>query len=78
MRLHSPVLGLLGLLALGAVAVQLLDGSLDVQAAASRIAVVLAVLLVVERVVLPLARALVGRPAPPPDPDAPEADRPRP
>lgn len=59
MRLRTPFLGLLGLLAVGLVAVQLLQGALSVTDAAVRVAVVAGVLTLVERVVLPLARTLV-------------------
>jgi hypothetical protein len=61
-RLRSPLLALVGLLALGAVGLRLLDGRLSVAQGAMRIVIVLAVLLAVERVVLPLCRALVGGP----------------
>jgi hypothetical protein len=69
--LQSPVLGLLGLVALGLVAVKLYQGDLTITQAAGRIAVVAGVLVVTERLLLPLARSLVrsGRPpepAPPP------------
>ena len=69
MRLRSQALALLGLSALAIVAVLLLTGALSVEEAATRIAVVLVVLLVAERVLLPLARALVG-PAKEPEPAA--------
>ena len=60
MRLRSQPLALLGLSALAIVGVLLLTGALDVEEAAVRIAVVLVVLVVAERVLLPLARSLVG------------------
>jgi hypothetical protein len=60
MRLKTPFLGLLGLLAVGLVAMQLVQGALTVTEAAVRIAVVAAALTVVERLVLPLARTLVS------------------
>lgn len=60
MRLRTPFLGLLGLVAVGLVAVQLVQGSLSVTEAAVRVAVVAGVLALVERVALPLARALVS------------------
>jgi hypothetical protein len=58
------MLGLLGLVALGLVAVKLYTGDLSVTQAAGRIAVVAGVLLFAERLLLPLARSLVtsGRP----------------
>ena len=63
MRVQSPVLALVGLLALGVVALDLLQGGLTVAQAGTRAAVVLGVLVVVDRLVLPLARMLVGAPA---------------
>ncbi|MDP9436201.1 MAG: hypothetical protein M3P93_13840 [Actinomycetota bacterium] len=71
MRLRSQALALLGLSALAIVAVLLLTGALSVEEAATRIAVVLVVLLVAERVLLPVARSLVG-PAKEPEPVAQE------
>lgn len=65
MRLRSPLLALVGLFALGAVGLRLLDGRLSVSEAAMRIVIVLVVLLVIERVVLPMCRALVGGPVTP-------------
>jgi hypothetical protein len=62
--LRNPVLGLLGLVALGLVGMKLFQGDLSITQAASRIAVVVVVLVAAERVLLPLARSLVtsGRP----------------
>lgn len=71
MRLHSPMLAILGLLALGAVAGQLLTGALSVPQAALRVVATVVVLVLADRLAVPLARALVGapsRPAPPADP----------
>ena len=54
LRLQSPLLGVLGLVALGLVAMKLVQGDL----------VVAVVLLLTERLLLPVARSLVmsGRP----------------
>lgn len=60
MRLRSPLLALLGLIALGAVSLQLLSGSLGLGPAALRVAVAVGVLAVVDRIGVPVARALVG------------------
>lgn len=68
--LQSPVLGLLGLVALGLVAVKLYQGDLTITQAAGRIAVVAGVLVVTERLLLPLARSLV-RSGRPPEPSPP-------
>ena len=69
MRLRSPVLAVLGLLAVGAVGLQLVLGSLTLGQAALRVVVAVVVLAVVDRVGVPLARAMVGSgrvPAPEP------------
>ena len=71
MQLHSPVLAVLGLLAVGAVAVQLLTGSITLTSAAVRVAVAVVVLALVDRVGVPLARALVGPTRPDDDEPAP-------
>ncbi len=63
MRVQSPVLALVGLFAIGVVALDLLQGGLTVAQAGGRAAVVLGVLVVVDRLLLPLARMLVGAPA---------------
>lgn len=77
MRLRSPLLAVLGLLAVGAVGLQLLTGRLTLGQAALRVVVAVAVLAVVDRVGVPLARAMVGPGKPPADevdgPDAPPA-----
>lgn len=67
MRLHSRVLGLLGLLVLAVVAVGLLRGGLTVVQAAGRVGVAAVVLLLADRLLLPLARTLVGDRPPPGD-----------
>ncbi len=59
-RLRTPTLGLLGLLAVGLVAMKLISGDLSVTQAAVRVGIVSTVLVVLERVGLPFARALVG------------------
>lgn len=72
MRLQSRSLALLGLLALGFIGYQLVGGGLTIPQAGLRVAVVLLVLLTVERVGFPLAKSLVG-PSRPPSEDAPPA-----
>lgn len=67
MRLRSPLLAVLGLLAVGAVGLQLVVGSLTLGQAAVRVVVAVAVLAVVDRVAVPLARAMVGPGKPPED-----------
>lgn len=66
MRLRSPLLAVLGLLAVGAVGLQLLTERLTLGQAALRVVIAVAVLAVVDRVGVPLARALVGPGRPPP------------
>lgn len=61
MRLRNPLLGVLGLLAVGAVALQLLTGRLALGQAALRVLVAVGVLVLVDRLLVPLARALVGQ-----------------
>ncbi len=63
MGVTSPVLALVGLFAIGVVALDLLQGGLTVAQGGLRAAVVLGVLVVVDRLLLPLARMLVGAPA---------------
>ncbi len=53
------MLGLVGLIAVGLVAMQLIQGDLSVTDAATRVGIVAVVLTVVERVALPLARTLI-------------------
>lgn len=60
LRLRSRPLAVVGLLALGLIAFALYQERIDTTQAAVRAVVVLAALLVVERVVLPLLAALVG------------------
>ncbi len=60
MRLTSPALAVLGLLAVGAIALQLVTGTITLPQAGVRVAVAVGLLAVVDRVGLPLARALVG------------------
>ncbi len=77
MRLTSSLLAVLGLLAVGAVALQLLTGSITIGSAALRVGIAILVLVVVDRVGVPLARALVGpgaaRLATDPKPERPDA-----
>lgn len=61
-RVASRAVAAFGLLALAVVAVGLLQGSLTVGEAAVRGGAVLALLLLVDRVLLPVAREVVGRP----------------
>jgi hypothetical protein len=70
-RLTNPLLALVGLLAVGAVAVQLLTGGTTLSAAGFRIAVAIGVLVVLDRVGVPLVRAMVGpaKVEPEPEPD---------
>lgn len=74
MQLNSPVLAVLGLLAVGAVALQLVTGSITLTSAAVRVVVAVVVLAVVDRVGVPIARALVG-PGRTPDDDEDDATR---
>ncbi len=60
MRLRSPLLALLGLLAIGAIAIQLLTHHTTISQAGLRVAVAVGVLVAVDRIGVPLARALVG------------------
>ena len=62
---RSRALALVGLLAVAAVAVMLLQSRLTVAQAGVRIAVAVGVLVLVDRVGLPLARSLVGERRPP-------------
>lgn len=75
MRLSSPGLALVGLLGIAVVALGLLNGTLTVAQAGGRAGVVLVVLVGVDRMVMPFARALVGEPARKgePEPEAPPA-----
>lgn len=75
MRLRNPLLAVLGLLAVGAVALQLVTGSITLGSAAVRVAVAVLVLAVVDRVGVPVARALVG-PGRTPEPAPEEQDPP--
>lgn len=74
MRLRNPLLAVLGLLTVGAVALQLLTGGLTLGQAALRVALAVGVLVLVDRIGVPLARALVGpgrdRDGTPPSPGA--------
>ena len=59
-RVRSPWLAGLGLVLVGVVALGLLRGSLSVTDAALRLGIGLALLVAVERLLLPLGVALVG------------------
>ena len=61
---RNHYVALLGLAGLGLIALQMLRAELDLVGAGRRAAVVLGVVLVVERLVLPVCRAVVGPPAP--------------
>ncbi len=63
MRVQSRGLALVGLAAMALIAVGLLQRRLDVPQAALRATVALVALVVADRLVLPVARALVGEPA---------------
>ncbi len=60
MRLTHRPLGVVGLVAVAVVAMGLLQGRLTVEQAGKRGLVVLVVLVVVDRILVPLAQALVG------------------
>ena len=59
LKVRSPVLAFVGLLVVGIVALQLVQGEITVTAAASRVLIVTVALAVAERFLLPLARTLV-------------------
>ena len=62
MRVQSPGLAVVGLLAVAVVALGLLQGELTVAQAGARIGIAVLVLAAVDRLVLPVARLLVGQP----------------
>ena len=62
---QNRYLALVGLLGLGLIAVMMLRGELDLVAGGQRAGVLLGAVLLAERLVLPLCRALVGPPLPP-------------
>lgn len=64
---------LLGLIGLGLIALQMLQDRLDLVGAEKRALAVMGVVLLVERLLLPVCRALVGTPAPPARATRPEA-----
>ena len=66
---RSPILGFLGLVAIGLVAYKMLQGDLTLTQGAVRAVIALVVVVVVERLVVPIAMLLVGSPAPPPAPE---------
>lgn len=67
LKVRSPVLAFVGLAVVGIVALQLLQGAITVTAAATRVVIVTVCLAVVDVLVLPLARTLVGVGQPPQD-----------
>ncbi|MDP1013652.1 hypothetical protein Q6293_28360, partial [Klebsiella pneumoniae] len=67
---RNSYVAFLGLAGLALIAVQMLQGELDLVGAGQRALVVLGAVLVVERLVLPVCRSLVGPPVPPPRPPA--------
>ncbi len=60
LRVTSPVLAFVGLVVLGLVALQLVNGEITVTAAAMRVLIVTVCLALVDKVVLPLARTLIA------------------
>ena len=68
MRVHSRGLALVGLLAVAVVALGLLQGSLTVPQAGTRMGIAVLALVAVDRLVLPVFRLLVGEPARAPRP----------
>lgn len=69
LMVRSPLLAVLGLVAVGLVAVKLVEGGLTLPQAATRLVVLQVVLLLADRLLLPLARGLAqtGRPQPAPE-----------
>ncbi len=65
MRLNTPALGVVGLLVVGVVAIALLQGRLTITEAAVRVGAAVHALMLVDRLLLPLARGLVGERRPP-------------
>lgn len=62
---RNHYVALVGLAGLGLIALKMLQGELDLVGAGRRALVVLGLVLLVERLVLPVCRSLVGPPAPP-------------
>jgi hypothetical protein len=60
LRVKSPVLAFVGLVVVGLVALQLVQGQITVTAAATRVVIVTVCLAVVDMFVLPLARTLIS------------------
>ena len=60
LSVKSPALGLVGLIALGLVAVKLWSGDLTVTEGAVRIGVVTGALIIADRFLLPVAKTLIG------------------
>jgi hypothetical protein len=61
MKLRSPLLGFLGLLCLGLIAMSLLRGNLDLVDAGERTAALFGVLFAIDRFALPLIWGLLTR-----------------
>ena len=59
LRVKTPLLAFIGLVVVGIVAMQLLQGQITVTAAATRVGIVAVALGLVERYLLPLARTLI-------------------
>lgn len=57
---RTPALAIIGLILLVPLVIAMMQGSIAIDAAAMRAAILLVVLAVVDRVVLPLARLLIG------------------
>lgn len=60
LKVRSPLLAFVGLCVVGLVAMQLVQGAITVTAAAERVLVVAVALSLVDRWVLPVAKAMVG------------------
>lgn len=68
MKVRSPVLAAVGLLVVGIVALQLVQGQVTLTTAATRVAIVALCLGLADRFLVPLARSLVATGhRPPPD-----------
>ncbi len=60
LRVKTPILAFVGLLVVGIVALQLVQGAIDIPTASLRVLVVAVSLAAVEKLALPLARTLVS------------------
>ncbi len=57
---RTPALAIIGLILLIPLVIAMMQGSIAIDAAATRAAILLVVLAVIDRVVLPVARLLIG------------------